>query len=176
MVQNELDERYADWMIQLVSGERYSILLHQLNDTEFTYTIGMDGNRAADGIDLRYRFGRENGYPDSLIANVLDQYPCSILEMMIALSIRCEEHIMADDNYGDRTAYWFWNMIESLGLSAMDDRHYNRHYVDVTIQVFLDREYQPNGDGGLFTIRNPRRDMRGVEIWYQMCMYLETII
>jgi hypothetical protein len=44
-------------MYQLVVDNRYSKsyrkLFARLHDTEFTYTIPMDGNRAEDGIDLR---------------------------------------------------------------------------------------------------------------------------
>ena len=36
--------------------------------------------------------------------------------------------------------------------------------------------YAPDGKGGLFTIRNPRFDMRSMEIWYQMNCYLNEII
>ena len=77
--------------------------------------IPMDGNRAEDGIDLRYRFGHEQHYSDAMVASFLDDRPCSVLEMMIALSIRCEEHIMDDPDVGNRTGQWFWSMIASLG-------------------------------------------------------------
>ena len=62
MTRDELIDQYFDWMYQLVVDDRYSNksyrkLFARLYDTEFTYTIPMDGNRAEDGIDLRYRFG-----------------------------------------------------------------------------------------------------------------------
>lgn len=78
MTRNELIDQYFDWMYQLVVDNRYSKsyrkLFARLHDTEFTYTIPMDGNRAEDGIDLRYRFGREYSYPDAMIASYLDPY------------------------------------------------------------------------------------------------------
>ena len=93
MTRDELIDQYFDWMYQLVVDDRYSNksyrkLFARLYDTEFTYTIPMDGNRAEDGIDLRYRFGREQLYSDAMVASCLDDRPCSILEMMIALAIR----------------------------------------------------------------------------------------
>ncbi len=105
MTKSELNDPYFEWMYRLVVDDRYSNksyrrLFYKLHDTEFAYTIPMDGNRAEDGIDLRYRFGREQGYRDAVIANCLDIRPCSILEMMIALAIRCEEHIMEDPDIG----------------------------------------------------------------------------
>lgn len=115
MTKNKLNDPYFEWMYRLVVDDRYSNksyrrLFYKLHDTEFAYTIPMDGNRAEDGIELRYRFGREQGYRDAVIANCLDIRPCSILEMMIALAIRCEEHIMEDPDIGNRTVQWFWSI------------------------------------------------------------------
>ena len=95
--------------------------------------------------------------------------------MMIALSIRCEEHIMDDPDVGDRTGQWFWNMLVSLGLGSIDDRKFDRYLVDDVLERFLNREYKRNGEGGLFTVNNGR-DMRQTEIWYQMNYYLREII
>ena len=178
MTRDELIDQYFDWMYQLVVDDRYSNksyrkLFARLYDTEFTYTIPMDGNRAEDGINLRYRFGREQLYSDVMVASCLDDRPCSILEMMI--SIRCEEHIMDDPDVGDRTGQWFWSMLVSLGLGGMEDRKFDRYLVDATLERFLDRGYERNGEGGLFTVNNGR-DMRRTEIWYQMNYYLREII
>ena len=128
----------------------------------------MDENRLVDGLNLRFRFADENAY-------YIDG-ECSILEMMVALSLRCEEHIMADDEIGDRTGRWFWEMIDNLGFESMYDGNFDKVYADKIIFRFLNREYEPNGDGSLFTINNRNVDLRKVEIWYQMCWYLDTII
>jgi hypothetical protein len=96
--------------------------------------------------------------------------------MMVALSIRCEENIMDDPIVGDRTRQWFWDMIVNLGLGSMYDKNYDEWFIDKTINRFLDRQYEPNGKGGLFTVRNCKHDMRLFEIWYQLCWYLDTIV
>lgn len=179
MTKNELIDRYFDWMYQLVVDNRYSKSYHKLfvrlHDTEFTYTIPMDGNRAEDGIDLRYRFGREHSVSDAVIASSLDDRPCSILEMMIALAIRCEEHIMDDPDIGNRTGQWFWSMLVNLGLGSMYDARFDRYCVDMALERLLERKYERNGEGGLFTVNNGR-DMRTTEIWYQMNYYLSEVI
>ena len=98
MTRDELNNAYFDWMYQLVCDDEYSRglsyrkLLSLLHDTDFTYTIALDGNRYDDGIDLRYRFGNEQGYQDNMIASYLDNRPCSVLEMIIALAIRLAHH------------------------------------------------------------------------------------
>ena len=54
MTKSELNNRYFNWMCQLVSVRRYSKgrsyvrLLRFLHKTDFYYTIPMDGNREAD--------------------------------------------------------------------------------------------------------------------------------
>ena len=180
MTRDELVNRYFDWMYQLVV-DRYSKLSYRrlfakLHSTEFIFEIPMDGNRAEDGVELRYRFGREQNYPAAMVASLLDDTSCSILEMMIALSIRCEEHIMDNPDIGNRTGQWFWNMIVNLGLGSMDDEKFDRGYVEFVLNRLLDRQYERNGKGGLFTVSNCRRDMRSVDIWYQMCWYLDEIV
>lgn len=177
MTKGELCKRYYDWMCRLVCNNRYSKtsyrkLLRYLDSVEFTYTIAMDDNRAADGVDLRYRFGYENDIPDSVIERYLDDHPCTVLEMMIALSLRCEEHIMDNPELGDRTGQWFWGMIVNLGLGPMTDENFDVEYSEGVMERFLNREYGPNGQGGLFTVVDTDRDLRDVEIWYQLCWYL----
>lgn len=182
MTKEELNDRYLDWMYQLVCDSRrdkrssYRKLFSYLYIRPFEFSISLDGNRAADGEDLRYRFGYVEGYSDHQVARYLDDRPCSVLEMMIALAIRCEEHIMEDSEIGDRTGQWFWTMIESLGLEDMTDTRFDIDHVGKVIDRFLNREYSRNGKGGLFTIEGTTRDIRSVEIWYQMFMYLDTIM
>ena len=180
MTKDELNNLYFEWMYQLVCNERYSNrlsyrkLLMYLHTIDFNYIIGMDGNRAEDGIDLRYRFGYEESYEEPMISTFLDDRPCSVLEMLIALSMQCEK-IMTDPDIGDRTGQWFWNMIVSLGLGSMTDTRFDKEYCLDVIYRFLDREYEPDGKGGLFTIRNCDTDLRNVGIWYQTCWYLNNI-
>jgi hypothetical protein len=101
--------------------------------------------------------------------------PCSVLEMILALAIRCEENIMDDPLKGDRTKQWFWGMINNLGLDTMTDMNYNERFIDDCVCRFLNRDYEPDGRGGLFTVRNCYEDLRNVEIWYQLLWYLDTI-
>lgn len=175
-----IDDEYFEWLVDLVTRDRFSQqisfnkLLTQLHNTEFRYSIPLDQNRALDGIDLRYRFAAVYGYSD----DVLDVLPecCSMLEMMIALSIRCEEYIMDDPRVGDRTRQWFWGMVTSLGVGSFYDDRYDEDAVNEILQRFLDRDYEPDGRGGLFTVRHCAIDLRDVEIWRQLMRYLNSIV
>jgi hypothetical protein len=141
-----------------------------LHGREFEYSIPLDENRAVDGIALRWRFVCDNDYPNRVLDDL--RGPCSILEMMIALAFKCED-VMDDPAIGERFEQWFWHMIVSLGLGPMTDASFDKREVEESIDRFLDHAYAPNGKGGLFTIRNCECDLRRVEIWKQMCWYLD---
>lgn len=178
MTKWKCNQEYLRWLKNLIYDKhftQYSTLLDHLHKVEFTYTIPMDGNRAEDGIGLRYRFGRERQYPDAMVAEYLDILPCSILEMMVALAVRFEDNTMSDPDMGDRTSQWFWEMIFNLDLSRMTDDHFNEDYVNSCILTLLDHEYSRNGSGGLFTVHNKDIDMRNTEIWYQACYYFSEL-
>lgn len=177
MTQYEMNNAYFEWMYYLVSDDKqsYRKLLFLLHDIDFTYMLNMDGNRYDDGVDLRYRFANEQGYSDRMTAKYLDNRPCSVLEMLIALSIRLEEHIMADPDIGNRTGIWFWTMLSNLELDDMDDNNFDPDRAEMIIQRFLNRDYLRDGTGGLFRIENCKYDLRDVDIWYQANWYLNSI-
>lgn len=180
MNNNEINNEYFEWMFKIVCDKRFSDhisyrkLLMQLHNTKFIPHLRGDRDRANDGISLRRRFSVDSGYEANYLASYLDD-PCSILEMILALAIRCEETIMDNPAKGDRTGQWFWGMIISLGLGSMTDMNYDKKYVHGVLQTFLNGGYEPNGKGGLFTIRNCKYDLRDIEIWKQLCWYLDSI-
>lgn len=182
MTKDELINEYFEWMYGLVFDNEYCKrlsyrkLLYFLHDVDFMYTNPMDSNRESDGINLRYRFGEACGHEASIVAAYLDDRPCTVLEMMIALAIRCESQIMDDPIEGNRTGEWFWNMVVSLGLGSMSDGRFNALTVAHIIDNFLRRNYKRNGKGGLFTVEHCPQDMRTAEIWYQMCWYLDEYL
>jgi len=186
VTKEKIQRDYFDWLYRIIYQPReravskFSVwfrkLCIQLHNTEFTYTMALDGNRADDGINLRYRFGSERRYEDAMVASYLDDRECSVFEMMVALSIRCEDHIMDDPVVGNRTVLWFGSMIDTLGLRYTDDTVLDEGQVDRVIKRFLNRKYGSNGEGGLFRVEHPERDLRYVEIWYQMCWYLNEVM
>lgn len=82
---------------------------------------------------------------------------------------------MDDPTMGDRTGQWFWGMIINLGLGCMTDDQYDEEYVESVVRRFLNREYEPDGRGGLFRVRRCEYDLRNVEIWDQLGWYLNSI-
>lgn len=186
LVNNTLN--YYDWLRIVCfnhskySSDMYSIVLYKLYSTKFVYTLRMDENRYIDGINLRGRFLKEIDSSDiSLVINYLPRElngGCSMLEMMAALSIKCEEEIMSDEKIGDRTSMWFFSMLRNTGLYKYTDNYIscNENSINEITSIIdnvINRRYSRDGTGGLFKT-NDGTDMVSTDIWYQMCRYLSN--
>ena len=177
--EERINHEYFDWLCEQVDSGRfakgvsYNKLLAHLHNIEFTWFIPYDDNRADDGIQLRRRYAI---FRDDMSLTRYLKGPCSVLEMMVALAKRCEEDIMDDAEMGNRRGQWFWGMIHNLELTPMTDSKFNVDYVDNVIARLLNREYEPDGRGGLFTVKHCDTDMRTVEIWRQLSWYLGSIM
>lgn len=167
-----LDESYFQWLCSLVDHDPekdYSGLLKQLHYIEFSERtaklIPNDDNRISDGLDLRVQFAKDENVAYS---EWMDE-PCTVLEMLIALSYRME------DTMGKDYDFWFWVMIENLGLEEMSDDRYSdledSQKIDEVVSNVLNRRYRKDGHGGMFPLKDPDKDQRKVEIWYQMSAY-----
>ncbi len=160
---------YYLWLISLVCDKNYdskyySKLLFDLDQFEFTWANTLDENRYLDGIHLRDRFNEENGlYPR--------EGPCTVLEMMVGLACRIELEYLEEGGANEL----FWGMINSLGLYRNDDYHYKSEKTSIAINNMLNRHYDRNGKGGLFTVVKPRADFRDVQIWQQAMWYVTEL-
>lgn len=175
---------YFKWLCNIVGNyEEYLFLLQKLFNKEFYWTIDMDENRAGDGLALRDRYIREEnllGWDVEIVngerIDISGLGPCSVLEMLIALAIRCEKDIMNDPKEGDRTGFWFWKMIENLGFldykNKCIDEKIDRK-IDEKLLYFLDRKFEKSGKNGLFPLKKWDKDQRKVEIWYQLMAWLD---
>ena len=176
MDRKDLKQEYFQWLCHFIDVRDYGKLLRFLFSVDFNYTLPIDGNRYEDGIDLRYRFADEKNYHHRYISGWIDDVPCSMLEMMIALCLRIEEHITGDPDVGDQTTRWFKAMLKSSGLDEMDNSHFDQTAASDIVRDINERRYARNGDGGLFRLRHNRRDLRHVEIWYQAMWYIDEVL
>lgn len=183
---NESINEYFEWLHRFICNEReeavsYRCLFAYLHETTFIPRLDDDENRADDGVSLRYRFSLAYGLEDVRDWSyrhaehpTLFDGPCTMLELLISVAIRCEE-IACDPSIGDRTSQWFWSMIVTLGLGAMYDGNFDKEHADRCMDIFRRHKYEPNGEGGLFKLRHCDYDLRGVDIWSQMCWYLNEV-
>lgn len=165
---------YFSYMKELIYDPAYSDdheeVLKTLKNVNFRAILDMDTNRIGDAIEFRAEFERNNGYFEPIIRD-----PVSVLEVMVSLAVRCEDMIMANTNYGNRTNIWFWYMVKSMDLLDFDDWNFDFDEVMSRIERMLDRNYEKDGFGSLFYVPNCDKNMKNLDIWYQMQCWLNTI-
>lgn len=148
---------YYFWLCDKVGyQEDYEHLLSFLFETEFTWLLEMDENRARDGLYLRDDFIDEC----NVRGDWDDGNPCSVLEMLVALAIRVEDEIV-----GDPDICLFWRMIHHLGLDETGNKDLWNRIVD----DWLSRRIERDGKGGIFPVEDAYEDQRVNDIWGQ-CM------
>ena len=171
----QFELNYYTWLTSLVGMQHHTKLLQELYLTPFIWKLPMDQNRADDGLELRYRYGYSIGMSKEDRDHLMQIRPCSVLEVMAALALRCEEEYMhsGDDTTTQR---WFYHMIASLGLIGMNDVKFDTAYVQEKLNKMMERDFLPNGLGSLFFIPNYTEDLRNVDMWYQMLAFLNYYI
>lgn len=149
---------YYLWLESLVNDGNHSKLIRYLYEQPYRWQFTLDENRAAGGLNLRSRYAYDNG------VNVQDVGigPCSILEMLIALADRMVE-ILTMDIYD-----WFWDLMLNLNLIKFDDFHFDERGVNYILNTWLDRQYDRQGNGSLFPLKEYSGDCRNLDTWGQM--------
>lgn len=171
---------YFEWMLSMIENSyepggagTHRLLLRRLYEMEFYATLDRDNDRIRDGLDLRNIYDEECRiipWDDD------ERYSTSnVLEVMVAMCYHFEKNVMSNELYGNRFGKWFWTMIENAGLSYLNDANYTHdtdNYIAAVIRRICDRQYEYNGDGSFFPLRNPRGDMRKTDLWYQLQWYV----
>lgn len=161
-------EVYMYWLLEKMKISqhdlnKYSKLWDLLHNTEFTYILERDNNRLYDGLDLRSDFGVPF---DEFI------YPCGVLEMLVALSIRMEE-----DYFGipgdEHPEELFKIFIENLSLHKFTDKRWNEYEVTKILYDWMDRNFSKDGRGSICPRKKVCRDQRKIEIWDQVIGYFK---
>lgn len=158
---------YREWLIGKIytkNTDKYRNLLNKLFELPFESHLGRDDDRAEDGLMLRYE-------SPCIYSEELAFRECSVLEMLIALSIRIDEEYVGEPGYPHPEKI-FWELISNLGLDLFDDKNFSQTEVFKIVSRWILREFDDNGDGSIFPLRYTTRDQRYVEIWSQMQEYL----
>jgi len=175
-----MENKYFDFLCRFVKrNEDYSFLLEELYDIRYISLIPNDDNRGVDGEQLRENFIDEVGQQALSLCPI---GPCNVLEMLIGLSIRLEFET-SQSRWEKSVSEWFWILIDNLGLTGFGNsvrfcderRSVKGKYakgIEDKVQNMLERKYDTDGNGGLFPLKNPKKDQRRVEIWYQMSEYM----
>ena len=167
---NILDSYYAH-LVRIVDPENehgnYSKLLDRLFHVKYSYEYGSnDKNRAVDGEDLRKKY---TGYlPEDFRVG----FPCTVLEMMVALAVRIEVDIMGEPG-DDHPERWFWAMVNNSDLRFLTDDQFDYDMFDnVTFDIMRHR-FDEQGNGSFFPLKQKAgRDARQMELWQQANAWL----
>lgn len=172
------NDPYFNWLCILIGvngvGRHagYKQLADMLHYGEiFQPKLPMDANRGTDGLQMRVDFISEHGPWGS----ATNRGPCSMLEFFVALARRMN-FLMYQSSDHRYTEYYFWKIMDNLGLSKVTDDKWEfingDFFVEDAVWRINERQIQADGSGGLFPLKHPMQDQRGVEIWYQMNAWL----
>lgn len=161
---------YLLWLLHQVCTDEeissYSMLLSDLHSFPFIALMQRDKDRIEDAEQQRKDF-----LSDSNIASVDISVGPSVLEVLVALARKLDQLIGYETS---SPARWFWYMIKSLNLLNFKNEGYDRNEVNLRIMAFLNREYEPDGNGGCCYFPC-EKDLRKVDIWYQWMWYLANL-
>lgn len=175
MNHQRLDELYFEWLYSQVADAQIEDpslthwkMLQLFFATEYVWVVSNDDNRAEDGKALRREFLEQ---ASNAIRHGVDrewiELGCSVLELMVGLSRR-----LAFEADGE-PHYWFWTLVDNLGLEHFNDvGDIPSDEIKQALQRVIFRTYEPDGTGGFFPLRNPVRNQRKVELWYQLSAYV----
>lgn len=162
------ESEYLKWIFDVVDGWDYSAMLKQLHLVEFYSDVWLDENIVDKVYIFRDKMGADYDGPEG---------KPSVLEIFVTLAVECEDKLMHDDARGNRTAKWFWMILENLGIDRYDDIHYTANAsekISDIIDIFLERDYDYCGKSGgcAFPCEKPFYDIREAALWEQMNWYL----
>lgn len=165
---NNIWDDYRDWLIYQVNFKKkgYNLLIDELHNSPFEYILPRDENRMDDARSFRSSFFYEQGLDGAFI-----DHPIGILEVLVALAIRIENEYIGDPG-NPHPEHIFWEMICNLGLNKFDNSHFNSDYIYEILSIWINREFDFNGNGSIFPLRARKKDQRKEEIWGQMKAYL----
>lgn len=160
-----VDQLYLGWLYDQVvpagDASTYSQTLNILFTNEYVPRHPMDENRAIDGIGLRSEWLDAYDHTVYIPPNWVDE-PCSILEMIVALSRRCE---FQTTSISAQT--WAMTLLNNMGVwfsdIELDD--------DIRRRVYHSIELFESGQTTIFPTDTQDYDQ---QLWYQMMEYIDV--
>ena len=162
-------KRYGEWLYQAkanVSDRNllYWRLMQKLHSLPFEVVNPMDMNRVDDGLYLR----EEWGYREDLF----DGMTCSVLEVLVALAVRIDEEYLSTSRIRHPEKIFMQLLQNLLDLDRCLSNNFDEKYVEERVATWVHREFEPDGTGSIFPLKNPKEDQRTIEIWSQMLEWI----
>lgn len=132
MKNGDIWDLYFQWLLRKIGVEwettNYRKLYLALYDTDFLIAHPRDENRGLDGLYLREKFVKETKVTKGL-DEFLNVGPCSVLEMLVAFSIRIDAEWDGEPGNPDPGRVFF-RMIKCCSLDKFRDRKWNGEKVN----------------------------------------------
>lgn len=158
--------RYRNWLMDIVDlTDDYSDLCDTLLSIEFEYSVGNDCDRAEDGLELRREF------EELVRAKCSDNTPCTMLEMLVAVSSRAAE-LMYEGDEGESPGYYFWIFIVNLGLNRCHNREDFRRQQRKIVDVCATYMSRSDENVDIVVVNHPPRKWAKMEIWKKINWFL----
>lgn len=146
----------------------YASLFSVLDTKEFRVQVQDDWNRLGDGEYLKYRFAYEKGIPYAEVdSGDMSEWKPKCIDVILAIAYSIRNMALREES--DSISDLFWGMMNSMGL---DNPNLSVKDIIQRLDDFMDRNFEPNGHGGLFIVNNPNLDMRELTIWEQINVYV----
>ena len=164
---------YEKYLLRSIGFNKkgYTKLLKYLHDIPYEWDndVPFDENRGEDGVLQRFYFFKSIG-----LNNGEFEYPCSVLEMLIAFAVRFGTDWLGydDDDMKDHYERIFWLFICNLALDVFYDDDFDEDRVNAKITIWLHRDYTSNGIGSLFPLKKRVKDFNKLEMYKQIFEYI----
>ena len=182
-------DEYLDWLLTLVNtGLRYhklpleyekrSSMIKILFETRWSPLQSDDKLCYMDAIALREDFMERNDVLEDEL-HMVDK--CTVLELLISLSVKLDEDPILSPQIGCRPGDWFVTMLKNIYLWPCEDETMDEEWSDTsikqTLDIFVNRKYRDDGRGGnIFITNEPKhQDYTLIGLWKQACMYAINI-
>ena len=182
-----IQELYLRWLESFVvasdyKGKSYEKLCNLLMKLPFISSpeIPLDENRKCDVQSLlreTYIQSQSEWYrleTDEVLE--FPKMPVTFLELIISLAMRIDMDFMREINDVDNSRVYFWVIINNLGFLKYDDDSWTEDsIIEIVnrVNIVQERKYDFNGNGGLFPLKRAEVDQRTVQIWNQLCTFVD---
>lgn len=175
-IDNFLNRYYSGLVQQAFATKQrqamYEGVLRVLYDIPFYSTFPLDENRAGDASVYRQyeRYMQDkkaHGIPSEWLDAWENATP-SVLEVLIAISERWSQTFLQP------VPFYFNHLFRNLGCHNFRGANLRPSEVEAirwTVDNWLNRQIERNGDGSPFPVKSKDVDMRMLDIWKQMNAY-----
>lgn len=182
---------YFEWLVSKVTSPavpadtQARIVLQVLRDIRIKgLPMADDEPRLEDGKQLRTNFMDDTGMAVHSYKDALEPGSgfCTVLELLVALSMRMDDIMRDPLDPCSSVPSWFWGMVSTMvgqpfypcSYWALPASTSTAAFVAESSMKFLGRQYDPTGHNGNIFIDMSGVDLRAIDMWAQACHFMSA--